>query len=109
MSLFRKRKQPLPPLFSDEELSIFSSVNYESVLDWLVGLSPEDYKKVCAVAHIYREADRAAAAELGTPNHPTSFVTPPVITPSSLEDVKLEYQEIDSIKAVPKKVEVKSK
>lgn len=109
MSLFRKRKQPLPALFSDEELSIFSSVNYESVLDWLVGLSAEDYKKVCAVAHIYREANQAAAAELGAPNHPTSFIMPPVIMPSSLEDVKLEYQELDGIKATPKKVEVKAK
>lgn len=70
--LFRKPKKDLAPLISDEEL-----INYNSVLDWLVGLSADDYKKVCAVAQVYREADQKAAAELGIANEPSTFIHPP--------------------------------
>lgn len=86
--LFSKRKKELPQLISDEELD---AVDYNQVLEWLVGLSKDDYKKVCNVANIYREADQAAAAELGIANEPTSSINPPMsevpeLTGSFLDD-----------------------
>lgn len=73
MGLFKKKKQVVTSGYS----APVYEADYESVLGWLTGLSPEDYKKVCAVADIYREADQSAAAELGEGNEPTTFINPP--------------------------------
>lgn len=75
MSLFRKQKRELPPLISDEEL--FPSVGFDTVLDWLLGLSAKEYSQVLEVANIHREANQKAASVLGTPNEPTTFIDDP--------------------------------
>ena len=54
-----------------------AAVNYNTVLDYLVGLSPEDYQKVFDVAVVYREANTKASAILGVPDEPTTFITQP--------------------------------
>lgn len=77
MGLFDKKRNELPQLFAEEELADEAGVNYNSVLDWLTGLSDDDYKKVCEVAAIYRNANQEAAAALGIDNEPTSFITVP--------------------------------
>lgn len=75
MSLFGNKKQELPPLITDEEL--FPSVNFDTVLEWLVGLSAKDYAKVCEVARIHRVADQQSAAVLGRSAEPTTFIDDP--------------------------------
>ena len=75
MRLFGKPKRELPPLITDEEL--FPSVNYDSVMDWLVGLSDTEYAKVLQVANINRKAQQESCDVLGTPNEPTSFIDDP--------------------------------
>lgn len=74
----RNKKRELPPLFSESELDDLSpAVNYNTVLDWLGGLSDKDYEAVIKVANIYRNAARDESAVLGTPIEPTSFIHPP--------------------------------
>lgn len=75
MGIFDRKKVSLPPLISDEEL--FPSVNFDSVLDWLVGLSAEEYEKVCKVATIHRNALQESAAVLGKANEPYSQIDDP--------------------------------
>lgn len=82
MSLFRKPKKVLPPLISDEEMDAYTGINYSNVLEWLVGLSAQDYAKVLQVANIYREADQKAAGALGVANEPTTFIDPPEAAPA---------------------------
>jgi hypothetical protein len=75
MRLFGKQKRELPPLITDEEL--FPSVNYDSVLDWLLGLSAKEYAQVLQVAGIHRKANDEAATVLGKPNEPTTQIDDP--------------------------------
>ena len=77
MGIFDKKRKELPELFREEELADDAGVNYNSVLDWLTGLSDDDYTKVCNIAAIYRKANQDAAAALGIDNEPTSFITVP--------------------------------
>lgn len=55
-----RRSEPkqvaLPAILEPED-----PVNYDSVLDWIVGLSKDDYEKFVGVAQIYREANHYAA------------------------------------------------
>lgn len=72
MGLFDKKKSDLPPLISDAEL-----IDYNSVIDWLVGLSDADYEKVCKVADNYRASEHRACEILEVENKPTTFISPP--------------------------------
>ena len=77
MDLFkRKHKQVLPPLFTDDELTSLTT-NYNGVIDFLTGLSDEEYKKTIEVAEIYRKAEAEAAKALGIEKPPTAFINPP--------------------------------
>lgn len=79
MDLFkRKNKQVLPPLMSDDEI-ISLTTNYNGVIDYLTGLSAEDYQKTIKVAEIYRKAEDEAAAALGVERKPTTFINPPEV------------------------------
>lgn len=76
MRLFgKKAKLELPPLITDEEL--FPSVNFESVLDWLAGLSPEEYTQVMQISAIQRQANYDAAKVLGKEVQPTTLIDDP--------------------------------
>lgn len=77
MSLFSNNKKELPALFSEAELSAPEVANYESSLNYLIGLSDEEFDKVIKVADIHRKAYQDSAGVLGTPNEPTTFITPP--------------------------------
>jgi hypothetical protein len=72
----RKHKQVLPPLFTDDELTSLTT-NYNGVIDFLTGLSDEDYKRTVEVAEIYRKAETEAAKALGIEKQPTAFINPP--------------------------------
>lgn len=129
MGLFSKKKQSvLADLNMDDELE--EAVNYNSVLDYLVGLSDQDYDRIGKVAVIYREANAKACEVLEVPNEPTTFINPPkpekvdtlghpVSKPSTLldEDDELEAAfltddepkpEPEKSDTTPKKVEIKT-
>lgn len=80
MGIFNnKDKKPVPSLFLDDELEPEQvAVDYNGAMDYLIGLSDEDYKKVCTVAEIYRKSQQDAAEALGIENTPTTFINAPV-------------------------------
>lgn len=75
MGLFRNKKPALPDLITQADFD--DVANYGSALSYLIGLSDEDYKKVTQVAEIHRKAYQDAAAVLGDPNEPTTFINAP--------------------------------
>lgn len=112
MGIFDKKKsEPLPALISDEELEE-SLVNYNTVLDWLVGLSDQDYEKVHKVANIYRNANKDACSVLGVKDEPTTFINDPKdelqTIPPVIIDKEPEFLELDEPKSKKVKVTVKS-
>lgn len=86
MEIFKRKKRELPPLLGDKDL-----IDYHSVLEWLVGLSDEDYVKVMEVAGIHRKAYKDAAAVLGSPNEPSTFIEPPA-EPETDEPAFLDHE-----------------
>lgn len=81
MGLFNKKDslQKKPALLFDTEEQDFvrQEAGYNEVVDYLVGLSDEDYIKVCKVAEIYRKANAEALEALGIENQPTTFIQQP--------------------------------
>lgn len=75
MRLFGNKKQPLPELITEADYD--EVANYESALNYLVGLSGDDYTKVTQVAAIHRQANYEAAKVLGVDDAPTTFIYPP--------------------------------
>lgn len=77
----RERKlRELPAIMTAD-----NPVNYDSVLDYLVGLGGREYDKLLKVATIYREANKDAAKVLGVKDQPTT----------QLKDEKPTEDEID--------------
>lgn len=68
---FLKRREPkpmeLPAILKPE-----NPVNYDSVLDWLLGLSKPDYDKMIKVVENYREAKKTEARILKFKDEPTT-------------------------------------
>lgn len=92
MSIFgNKKKAELPPLVLTDEPEA-DPVNYNSVLDYLVGLSNRDYDKLCKVAAIYRTANKDAAKVLGIKDEPTSVLAehPETTEAAELPDIDAE-------------------
>lgn len=75
MGLFTKKKSPAFTAVDDQEL--FVKVDYNSVVDWLVGLSDEDYEKVNQVTVIYRAANKETCRVLGVEDKPSTFIIQP--------------------------------
>lgn len=63
-------------------------VDYNSVIEYLTGLSPEDYTKICQVAAIYRQSEYEASKALGVENEPSTFIVQP-----EEEDISLPFLE----------------
>lgn len=96
MGIFSNKDKALPSLFTDDELEPEAvAVDYNSALDWLTGLSDEDYKKVCTVTEIYRKAQQEAAEALGIENQPTTFITQPEVEEPADETVNKTILEDD--------------
>lgn len=51
-------------------------VNYNTVLDWLLGLSDKDYKTMLDVVNVYREAGKTTAKLLKIKDQPTTALLP---------------------------------
>ena len=62
-----KQAVELPAILQPE-----NPVNYDSVLDYLVGLDAKEYDKLLKVAVIYRDANKSAAKVLGVKDQPTT-------------------------------------
>lgn len=61
-------------------------VNYDTVLDWLLGLSNQDYDTMINVVQIYREANASAAKALGVEDKPTTELRRSLPTDSEIEE-----------------------
>lgn len=108
--LFSKRKRELPALISDEEIEFSTGLNYNNVLEWLVGLSGDDYAKVCQVAAIYRQSDFEACKVLDVEYQPTTFIHPPEPAehkePSLIDDLLMDDEPSEKPKKTTKKIKV---
>lgn len=105
MGLFGKQKKELPPLMTAADFD--EVANYESALSYLVGLSDEEYQKVIKVADIHRKAYQEAAAVLGTPNEPTTFINTPEPEQPADEPNFLDDLADDKKKSKGRHIEVK--
>jgi hypothetical protein len=72
---FKAKREPqaveLPTILQPED-----PVNYNSVLDYLVGLSDKDYRKMTGSAEVYRKANREVAKIVGIKDEPTHALLP---------------------------------
>lgn len=75
--LFGKQREPqaveLPAILQPDD-----PVNYNSVLDWLLGLSDKDYKTMLDVVQVYREAGKTTAKLLKIKDQPSTVLLPVV-------------------------------
>ncbi len=87
--LFNRGKSAGKPVRIPESLQPANPVNYNSVLDYLVGLSPEEFKKMTKSAEIYRKADEQVAGLIGVENEPTTTIKneTPELTDDDLDDL----------------------
>ena len=68
--------------------------NYSTALDYLIGLSTDEYAKVVKIAEEYRQTNAVAAGILGVKNEPTTFIHEPAIKGKSLADHELKYEQL---------------
>lgn len=128
MFLFKKRnKLELDPNeLYQIPLTEEPAVNYNTVLDYIIGLSRQDFDKLNKVAVIYRTANKEANRVLGNKEEPATSIkdeTPaPVseiedgddIATSLLDDAAMDFIMDDAPVSTPnteksKKIEVKDK
>lgn len=98
--IFTKRKKGLSePVVLPASMQPEDPVNYNSVLDYLVGLSDKDYKKMTGSVDIYRDANKKVAKLIGVKDEPTTSInsTSPDLTDEDL-DTMLEADP-DELKA----------
>lgn len=64
---FFKKSKPQPTQHDDllEELDEQDAVNHNTVIDYMLALSDEDYDKLLKAAKVYREANRKVADIMG--------------------------------------------
>jgi len=92
--LFGKRKRgATEPVSIPAALQPEDPVNYNSVLDYLVGLSGDDFKKMTKSAEIYRKANKEVAELIGVADEPTTSIT--------TERPEIEDAELDAMLAAP--------
>lgn len=70
MKIFNRKDKlvTLPAVLMAQE----DPVNYNSVLDWLLGLSDKDYKVMLEVVEVYRSANKTSAKLLKVKDAPTT-------------------------------------
>lgn len=110
MGIFNKNQSKLPEFLREDEPNIESPVNYNSVLDYLVGLAEEDHDKIFKVSKIYREANKKASEVLGIDDEPTTSIlesetSPALVVEGTIEDNFLD--EPDFLEDEPKKPKAK--
>ena len=76
MGLLNRKKKNIKDLPEVLAPAPKDPVNYNSVLDYLVGLSNKDYDKICKITDIYRKAHAEAAVIYGVKDQPTTVLKP---------------------------------
>lgn len=71
--LFDRKPKTLEPLWLEGELKELA-VNYESVVDYLVGLSEKEFETIVEVADIHRRANAEEAKKLGIEVQPYTTI-----------------------------------
>ena len=84
MGIFNNNKKPAGMLEEDE--LDYNPVDYDSVLEWLCGLSISDYSKVLEVAAIYRKAQQDSADALELINHVRTYIIKPITESDNILD-----------------------
>lgn len=83
-TIFGKRREPkqvtIPAIMQPE-----NPVNYDTVLDWLLGLSDKDYKTMQEVVNVYREAGKTTAKLLKIKDTPSTELLPSKPTDDEVE------------------------
>lgn len=82
--LFGKRE--ITPVELPAVLQPENPVNYDSVLDWLLGLSKADYEKMLKVVTIYRDANTSAAKVLKVKDAATTQLKEPTLTDEEIDE-----------------------
>lgn len=82
---FLKRREPKTPVELPGILQPENPVNYNSVLDYMVGLSDKDYKKLTGSAEVYRKANKEVAKIVGIKDEPTHELMPPKPTDEQID------------------------
>lgn len=84
---FKRDKAPRTPVEIPESMKPVDPVNYNSVLDYIVGLSPEDFKKMTKSAEIYRKANKDVAKLLDIEDEATTAIVTdkPEVTDDDLD------------------------
>jgi len=96
MGIFNNNKKPAGMLDVDE--LDYNPVDYDSVLEWLCGLSTTDYSKVLEVAAIYRKAQQDSADALELINEVRTYIIKPITeTNNILDDDDLDSSFLDDI------------
>lgn len=72
MGLFGKKKREFAPLISDNSTPV---VNFNTVVEYLEGLSKQDLDKLLKVVNIYRNANKDVNKVLGIKDEPTATIT----------------------------------
>lgn len=78
----KKKPVELPQVLTEQE----NPVNYNTVLDYLVGLSQREYEKILKVSSIYRKANKDAAKILGVKDEPTVTLKEEKPTDDQIDD-----------------------
>lgn len=109
----KKQLTELPGILMPE-----NPVNYNSVLDYLTGLSKTDYAKIIKSADIYRDANAKVAKVVGVKDEPTHQLMPEKPTDAQIDsdlDNLLEADDLetafldDDAPAAPKKPQAPGK
>lgn len=92
MGIFNTNKRSKVPAFllDDTEQATTSDqeISYNSVLDYLVGLSDDDHDKIFKVSAIYRKANKQASEVLGVEDQAVNTIGDlPATTDSADDDV----------------------
>lgn len=83
------KKKDRPVVVIPEAMKAEDPVNYNSVLDYLVGLSDKDYKKMTGSVEIYRDANKKVAKLIGIKDEPTTSISTarPEVTDEDLDNL----------------------
>lgn len=87
--LTREKKEPLPSFWAEGELEKLA-VNYDTVVNYLLGLSDKEYKIVIDVTDIHRKANQDAAKVRGVAVEPTTFINDPADELQTIEPVFID-------------------
>lgn len=84
---FKRKNAERAPVVIPESFKAEDPVNYNTVLDFLVGLDGPDFKKMTRSAEIYRKANKEVADLIGVEDKPTTSIQ---TAKSEIEDVDLD-------------------